>query len=133
MTCVHRFSSSRSLTRLRAAAGLHLIFPLLWVALAVFLVRGFFLGHQPSLYWALGVIGGLCFLGVVGFAMSGSIRCPLCQVRLFRRSGATMNSRHRKSIFGSTRLYLALRVSFTRFFRCPYCGEPCETSEPRRK
>ncbi|GAA5483813.1 hypothetical protein [Haloferula sargassicola] len=88
--------------------------------------------HSPSLVASLGLIGGLVLLGVLAFALSGNVRCPLCHVPILRRSGATMNSRHRRTVFGSPRLYVATRVAFGNHFRCPYCGEPCETTRARR-
>lgn len=88
--------------------------------------------HRESLLASLAIIAALVLLFLLTLGLSGNIRCPLCHVKVFRRTGATMNSRHRKTLLGSPRLYIATRVTFTKHYRCPYCGEPCQTSRARR-
>lgn len=98
----------------------------------VSVVHGFIFGEHDSLFLSLALIGILCVTTLTLFILSGNIRCPLCHVKIMRRNGASMNSRHKKTLLGSPRLFIASRVAFSDHYRCPYCGEPCNTSRSRR-
>lgn len=127
----HRFASNRSLGRLRLASLLVLFLPWLSAAPVVLAVWGMGGNQRDLLIASLVLIGVLVICALFLFAISLSIHCPLCHASLFRRTGVMMNSKHRRTLLGSTRFRIATDVLFSSRFRCPYCGEPCDVREAR--
>lgn len=128
---MHRFSSKRALWRLRFASLLILLFP--WLFIGLFGTLGYGLYHDIRDY----VIGSLAFIGGIGLValliglLSLSIRCPLCHAHVFRRTGCSVSGKARRT-FGSLRIHVAHGALLRGHYRCPYCGEPCDTTTARR-
>jgi len=128
---VHHFGSSSSLRRLKWASVILLLTIPLCLALIGFLVRGLAFHDEQALKICLILLAALPCMGLL-LAMTGfSLRCPLCRGLLMRRATCSVSSKARRTL-GSLRLRIATGALFRGNFRCPYCGEHCDTTTPRR-
>ncbi len=128
---MHRFHSKRTLWRLRITSLLILLFPWLVVGLFGVLGYGLYNGQREWVIGSLGFIAGIAVFAILIGLLSLSIRCPLCHAHVFRRSGCSVSTKARRT-FGSLRLHVAHGALIRGHYRCPYCGEPCDTSSTRR-
>ncbi|MCU0795239.1 MAG: hypothetical protein MUF31_04805 [Akkermansiaceae bacterium] len=92
---------------------------------------GLYNGQREWVIGSLGFIAGIAVFAILIGLLSLSIRCPLCHAHVFRRSGCSVSTKARRT-FGSLRLHVAHGALIRGHYRCPYCGEPCDTSSTRR-
>lgn len=128
---MHRFANSPLLVRLKFSALIVIMRPLLAIALAFVLTRGL-LQHDTellklSLELLVANFAAFLLLAMIGF----SIRCPLCRASLIKKEACSIHSKAERTL-GSVRLSIATGTLLRGHFRCPYCGEHCDTVTPRR-
>lgn len=104
----------------------------LWLTMIGFLIVGLVQNNHDYLRTALYFLGGIPCFALILFIIGSSIRCPLCQGHLMRRASCSVSSKAKRT-FGSLRLKIATGALFQGNFRCPYCGEHCDTTTPRRQ
>ena len=128
---MHRFHSKRSLWRLRTNCLLILLFP--WLFIGLFSSLGWGLVHDDRslILGSLGFIGAIALVAILISILALAIRCPLCHAQFLRRSGCTVSAKARRTL-GSFRLHVAHNALFKGHYRCPYCGEPCDSTKTRR-
>lgn len=128
---LHRFATKSIIRRLRISSALLILQPLPALALVVVLIWGL-LEHDTevlklSLKLLVVNVAVFLLLVMVGF----SIRCPLCRSTLIRKESCSIHPKADRSL-GSIRLPIATGTLLRGHFRCPYCGEHCDTCKPRR-
>lgn len=128
---MHRFATKSLLRRLKVSSLIVILIPFLALALAGMLVWVLFM-HDPDLLrltlkLLIGFAGVIFVLAIVGF----SLRCPLCRATLIRRPSCSVHPKAERAL-GSLRMKIATRTLLRGHFRCPYCGEFCDTTKARR-
>jgi predicted RNA-binding Zn-ribbon protein involved in translation (DUF1610 family) len=119
------------LRRLRFSSLILVLTPFFLLGLIGYVAWGLFHSDKEALNLSLTLIAVipaiLVLLALTGF----SLRCPLCRATLMRRASCSLNPKAQRTL-GSLRLRVATGTLFRGQFRCPYCGEHCDTTKARR-
>ncbi|MBK1825919.1 hypothetical protein [Haloferula rosea] len=102
-----------------------------FIALLGFLIQGLLFNDEEALRTSLWLLAAIPCLGILHTLVGFSLRCPLCRGPLMRHASCSVSSKARRTL-GSLRLRVALSALFRGNIRCQYCGEPCDTTTPRR-
>ena len=119
---MHQPRSPRTARAMNLGARALILLTIAKLATVVLLGYAIYSGERPFALAALGsfVAGLLLFIAYRVFAASAY--CPLCRGPILSGSGAQRNRNARRS-FGSHRLRVALDITFSNAFVCPYCNE----------
>lgn len=129
---LHRFATRSLLVRLRLACLFLILFATSCFLVPAAVVWGTVL-HDPRGLQASMILLPAAFISGLLYLMIGSgVRCPLCRGVVLKRLGGTPTNSKARKIFGSHRLAIILGAFFAGHYRCMHCGEPCDTSIPRR-
>lgn len=119
------------LRRLRISSLIFISIPVLALTLISVLVWGLLTHDFDLLDLALKLLIAvpvvILVLAIVGF----SLRCPLCRGTLMRRPACSVHPKAERTL-GSLRMRVATGTLLRGHFRCPYCGEFCDTTKARR-
>ena len=119
---MHKLRNTSSLVRFRIGSLLVLLMALSLPAIFGLIGYGIYKGEVKDFVFASIAIAVGLFLVILNFMVSKKAKCPLCTMPplLTRRC---MKHNDAKKLFGSYKLRTACSISFTRKFRCQYCGE----------
>jgi hypothetical protein len=120
---MHRFSSRRSIIRIRITAVLISLKWFCTTAAIICMVWGLIADDNPTVLAGLALLLTAMVLVIAQWWYAAGTRCPLCLTPVMASNGCSRNRKARKFL-GSYRLQVALAVLFTSRFRCPYCAEP---------